>query len=175
MSSFKRTVKGSSSQSSAFIPSTGSIDPSFRSGFKPWVHNGLGIVSSGHKQFDEINGGGLVCGTIVCIELDSFTSYGETLVNYGLIEAISHQQPVLLINIDEVSVNRIISSLPLNRTVRGSDDDDNTNSERSYQREKVNDNSKQLKIAWQYGKYLSSNCAEGTCSVMMSWDLRQLY
>jgi len=38
----------------------------------------------------------------------------------------------------------------------------------------VNDNSKQLKIAWQYGKYLSSNCAEGTCSAM-SWDLLQLY
>lgn len=171
MSSFKRTVKGSS-QPFTSAPSTGTRDPSSRAGVKPWIHNGLGIVSSGHKQFDEINGGGFVCGTIVCIELDSFTCYGETLVNYGLIEAISHQQPVLLINIDEVSVNRIISSLPLNRTLRGSDDDD-TDTERSYQREKRNDNSSQLKIAWQYGKYLSSNYAEGVGNVM-SWDLLQL-
>lgn len=163
MSSFKRTVKGGISPPSASVPSTGSRDPSSRAGSKPWVHNGLGIVSSGHKQFDEVNGGGFVCGTIVCIELDSFTCYGETLVNYGLIEAISHQQPVLLINIDEVSVSRIISSLPLNRTVRGSDDDDDTDAERSYQREKANQNSSQLKIAWQYGKYLSSDSTEGTC------------
>jgi len=161
MSSFKRTVKGIHNDDTATQPSsvtlTGSRVLSSRTGVKPWIHNGLGIVSSGHKQFDDINGGGLVCGTIVCIELDSFTCYGETLVNYGLIEAISHQQPVLLINIDTASVSKIITSLPSNRTVRGDDDD----AERSYQREKLNDNSSQLKIAWQYGKYLSSKRADG--------------
>lgn len=117
MSSFKRTCKSQSKVG------TTSQDVS---GVKPSVNTGLGIVSSGNKQLDDLIGGGIALGTITLLETDSFTAYGETLLLYGLSESLSHFQPTLLINED--AAIRLTSSLPYNQTIGNLIDNENASS-----------------------------------------------
>ena len=131
MSSFKRTIKTTSS-----ILSSDSTEKQAEninelsipiSGIKPWIHNNLGIISSGNKQLDDLIGGGIVLGTLTCIEIDHLTTYGDSLINYYLIESISHQHNTLIINENEKSISKIIGSLPYNRTI-GSENSNNLDS-----------------------------------------------
>ena len=39
-------------------------------GLKPSVHNSLGLVSTGNKEFDELLGGGMNLGTMVLVNGD---------------------------------------------------------------------------------------------------------
>jgi predicted ATP-dependent serine protease len=157
MSSFKRAVK----PAAVSVVSTGQDAPEVSSssvrdvpitGVKPWVSTGLGIVSTGNKQLDDLVGGGSALGTLTLIESDGFSNYGETLLLYNLAEGASHQHPFLLIAEDSVEAERLISALPCNQTV-GSAGANDVAPVVSVTGEDSN-NSNKLTIAWQYSKYL---------------------
>jgi elongator complex protein 4 len=160
MSSFKRKIKNDSSSSER-------VEEVKISGVKPWIHNGLGILSSGHRELDEIIGGGIPVGTINLYLNDNFSNYGETLASYNIAEALSHSHHVLLISPYSWTVDSILNNLPKNLSAAKlyqemeveeldgkvneiSKDDGNSN---------ITKNSSStdfgLKIAWQYEKYLS--------------------
>lgn len=157
MSSFKRSTK-----STVVIPPGGESEPSFTahkqdfplSGSKPWVSSGLGIVSTGNKQLDELIGGGNALGTLTILECDGFSNYGETMMLYNLAEAVSHKHSVMLLAEDENEASRIISTLPYNQTI-GATDPVHA-SDNMYHDESLTDNSSHLTIAWQYSKYMKS-------------------
>jgi hypothetical protein len=157
MSSFKRAVKPSATsvvnagQDTAHLSSPLVQDIPV-AGVKPWVSTGLGIVSTGNKQLDDLVGGGCALGTLTLIESDGFSNYGETLLLYNLAEGASHQHPFLLIAEDAVEAERLISALPYNQTVGSTGESEvavvvSATGEDS-------DSSNKLTIAWQYSKYL---------------------
>ena len=115
-------------------------------GVKPWVNTGLGIVSSGNKQLDELIGGGCALGTMTFVESDSFSNYGETLALYSLAESISHKHSVLLVSEDNIEAERLMAALPYNQTI------DRAGNAAIVEKADAN----KLTIAWQYGKYIKS-------------------
>lgn len=140
MSSFRRVSSSSSKESNS--------DPSYRiPGVKSWIHNGLGLVSTGNKQLDEIMGGGLALGTSLMIETESYSNYGETLMLYSLSESISVQHDTFLVCSTEREAQRLLSLLPYNMTVGGVNEVEAV----SPQEKKA-----ELNIAWQYGKYINN-------------------
>ena len=140
MSSFKRAIPSSSKDSIA-------TDPNYRiPGVKSWIHNGLGLVSSGNKQLDEHLGGGVALGTSVLIETESYSNYGETLWIYSLCESISVQHNTFLVCSSEREAQRILSLLPYNLTLGGGNETEGTT---------VQDKKAELSIAWQYAKYIT--------------------
>jgi predicted ATP-dependent serine protease len=153
MSSFRRiTTKNSTEDKSNDVPVGFKIP-----GVKSWINNGLGLVSLGNKQVDELLGGGLVLGTVFLIETDSFSNYGETLFLYSLSESISMQHETLLVSLSTEESTRLIALLPYNQTY-GVKNDKNvfeiqTNNEKVISPTSVEIN-KGLNIAWQYAKYL---------------------
>jgi len=86
-------------------------------GLKPSVYNSLGLVSSGHTQLDELLGGGLQLGTAILIGSDLHSNYADTLLSYGLAEALSMRQPCLLLTADLRAQQELLASLPFNRTI----------------------------------------------------------
>lgn len=156
MSSFKRAVKAPTDGSTAAFGQNSSLPDSFDSNFvvtgvKPWVNTGLGIVSSGNKQLDELIGGGSALGTVTLIESDGFSNYGETLALYALAESISHKHPVLILSEDKHDSERIMTVLPYNQTIGSSG-----NNMENIQRREEEAEANKLTIAWQYGKYIKS-------------------
>jgi hypothetical protein len=157
MSSFKRAVKPAAvpvpgpGQEVAESSSPAPLREAPITGAKPWVSTGLGIVSTGNKQLDDLVGGGTALGTLALIESDCFSNYGETLLLYNLAEAASHQQPILLIAEDNVEAERLITALPYNQTVGSSGANDVAHAENS-----GGDDTNKLTIAWQYSKYLKN-------------------
>ncbi len=153
MSSFRRINNKSNSDDKSNDVPVGFKIP----GVKSWINNGLGLVSLGNKQVDELLGGGLVLGTALLIETDSFSNYGETLFLYSLSESISMQHDTLLVSLTIEDSTRLISLLPYNQTC-GVKTDQNvvgiqTNIEKAVVPSTVELN-KGLNIAWQYAKYL---------------------
>lgn len=185
MSSFKRKVKttetpaASATLQAADAPSTpiatGSADtsrlPSVTSsmvtiapisGVKPWIHTGLGMVSSGHRELDDMLHGGFPAGSIVTYYLDNYSNYTETLMGYSIAEGMSHGQRCLICSFDENALDRIFETLPFNlsydkihnnrhlSTSAGSSASEDA-SRASSSAETAEHG---LKIAWQYEKYL---------------------
>jgi elongator complex protein 4 len=163
MSSFKRKVKvtdtgnvskgtvsnegAQESQKNVEIPELVSVDIT---GIKPWIHNGQSIVSTGHRQLDELIGGGIPLGTINLYLLESCSTYGQTLVNYNIAESVSHNHTTLLIYNDGFEAESLLKSIPYNGTIgsaanQGETEEDNEAAEKA---------DHGLKIAWQYEKYL---------------------
>ncbi len=146
MSSFKKTVKSSLPGERTLSEPVSKI-----SGVKSWINNGLGLVSVGNKQLDELFGGGLALGTVLLIETESYSNHGETLYIYSLSESISMQHDTVLVcGSDEA--NRIISTLPYNQTIGGVA----PNNADAKREERLQEQKKELSIAWQYGKYLGN-------------------
>jgi elongator complex protein 4 len=139
MSSFRRAVSNSSSKSSTDL--------------KSWI-NGQYLVSSGHRQLDEILGGGIALGTMVLIEEDVHTRYGETLLSYSLAESISQGHCCILCGTD---VQRLCDKLPYNSTRSGNEAEGNQITSQKDQKEGVKEEEGALRIAWQYGKYLNAS------------------
>lgn len=115
MSSFKRTIKSTNNSNQSH--NIHNVDEIPITGIKPWIHNGLGIISIGNKQLDDLIGGGIVLGTVTCIEIDHLTTYGDSLISCYLAESICHQHNALIINENESSVSKIIESLPYNKNI----------------------------------------------------------
>ena len=84
MSSSFRRKEGESGNSSNTAPNL-----SETKGWKPSVNNSLGMVSCGHKQLDDLLGGGLNLGTIMMINSDIHSNHADTLINYIIAESLS--------------------------------------------------------------------------------------
>ena len=121
---------------------------------KPSIHNALGYISSGHKQLDELLGGGLQLGSIFLLGVDTFSNHGDVLLSYGIAESLSMGQDTLVLAADRCQADSIISLLPYNRTI-GSKLNDGVKIENHSQGEKSTiKNEEKLNVAWQYGKYI---------------------
>jgi hypothetical protein len=135
MSSFKKASKGNAVESTSRIQ-----------GVKPWI-NGQYLVSCGNRELDTILGGGLALGTSYTIIEDLLSSFGETLLYYSIAESLSQGHRTLIVCKDPEDASRILSNLPYNM---------NNKLNQPIIPENEDQNLKQhLKIAWQYGKYLS--------------------
>lgn len=128
------------------------------SGVKKWI-GGRFIVSSGTREFDELLGGGISLGSLTLLQSDNFTDYANTFISYQMAEALSMEHKVILIT-DTVDIINQIQKLPYNinlgamsKVNSSSSDVGNSNSV-----SKSNDCnlSENLKIAWQYEKYINN-------------------
>lgn len=146
------------------------------SGVKPWLNGGY-LVSTGNRALDDLVGGGQALGTMLMIESDDLSCYGETILNYGIAQALSSGHDVLVMTDYFSSPESVSSTLPYNQNIgRGltstescqmaqSDDGDKTwedsdtpvpsspGSSETNLRSGANTESG-LKIAWQYEKYM---------------------
>lgn len=184
MSSFRRKVKApetpveiteTNSSSSTLTPSTPSLDLNAsssepaQSGWKPWIFTGQGIVSSGHRELDELLGGGIPLSTLSLYEIENTSNYGKIIAAYSIAESLSHGHEVLLLGPSKKSINDMISLLPRNMKVERDpsssssstiDEDVEEKSMKSLSDSSVLDEDEKnkeendLKIAWQYKKYI---------------------
>lgn len=116
------------------------------SGCKAWVNTGLGIVSSGSRDLDELLGGGVPLGSTVLYQTDSYSTYAHSLLAYHCAESLSHQHQTAVLTWSKEAHQKFVESLPSNRNL----DPDLPPSEEA---EKKKEGSG-LTIAWQYDKYL---------------------
>lgn len=121
--------------------------PARMQGVKPWI-NGQYLVSSGHKELDEILGGGIALGSTCILHEDKYSNYAETLVHYSVAESISQGHKTLIICRNRDEARELMSSLPFNMN-KGAISLSSKPEESSAEERKQH-----LKIAWQYGKYI---------------------
>jgi elongator complex protein 4 len=192
MSSFKRKVKAAPSSSGAdsiavaeggggsngdqTISSITTANNNFSSfhsvtpitGWKPWVHTGLGIISSGHRQLDDLIGGGIPLGTMSLYLTENYSAFGQTLFAYNVAEGLSHGHDNLIIVDNGHEAEKLLRMLPLNLNLEKIEPSVNNNvvatasfpissteSRDEANNQKENQQGYGLKIAWQYEKYLS--------------------
>jgi hypothetical protein len=103
---------------------------------KPWINCGLGLVSSGNKQFDDIigeqasftmlacvrhwfTGGGYALGTVTLIAADRHSNFAESLCSYALAEGLSAGHDCLCLFPQREFVQQTLSKLPFNLTYSG--------------------------------------------------------
>ena len=153
------------------------------SGVKPWL-NASYLVSTGNRNLDDLIGGGQGLGTIMMIESDCISNYGESILSYGVAQALSSGHKVLVLTDSSQSPESLVSILPYNQNVGKSiansfpqeilKCDEIVNGEIGTVTTPNLDNDRStipvilkrpdesgLKIAWQYKKYV----VEGTLSV----------
>jgi hypothetical protein len=135
--------------------------------------NGKFIASSGHRELDEILGGGHTLGTAMLIEEDLHGKHGSTLLSYELAESISLGFETIILSIDHQACTEVTKYIPYNLHI----DDDKSGPTGDTQKPATNSplasttnpaassansshNSSKtgeqhdLNIAWQYQKYL---------------------
>ena len=86
------------------------------SGVKPWI-NGNYLVSTGNRNLDDLIGGGQGLGTLLMIESDSFSNYGESIISYGVAQALSSGHKVLVLTDSVLNPETLASMLPYNLNV----------------------------------------------------------
>ena len=131
-------------------------------GWKPSVNNSLGLVSSGHKELDDLLGGGLNLGTIMMVNSDIHSNHADTLLSYMMAESLSMGHGTLFVTSDEASGGEtLLGSLPFNRTLNStiSKIEENQAEDR-----KEEDAKSHLKVAWQYAKYIKSSSSKTSSS-----------
>ncbi len=143
-------------------------------GWKPWVHTSFGIISSGHRQLDELVGGGIPLGTSTLYLTENYSAFGQTLFAYNLAEGLSHGHENLVVVNNGHEAEKLLRILPLNLnldkitsnnavTVVQNFECEEPKTEKLSSSENLHSATKgqsdfNLKIAWQYEKYLSE-CA----------------
>lgn len=132
-------------------------------GVKPWLNCGLGLVSSGNRQLDEIIGGGIALGTVTMMSVDTFSNYGDTLVSYSIAESVGIGHETLLIATDELELSTRLESLPLNLNYSStstnnssSGNNDSKGGDLNKDKQELQSKLSELTIAWQYGKYIGT-------------------
>lgn len=115
-------------------------------GVKPWI-NGQNLVSSGHKELDDIIGGGYALGSTCIFHEDIYSNYANTLLRYSIAESLSQGHKTLIICRNRQEATELIGSLPFNMN-KGAI------SLNVRPDESAEDRKQHLKIAWQYGKYI---------------------
>lgn len=144
------------------------------SGVKPWINGGY-LVSTGIRALDDLVGGGQGLGTVLTIESDSISSYGETILSYGIAQALSSGHRVLVITDSISSTEEISACLPYNQNFPAEPEDTKLLPPSKHEETVCNDEGASildpaenvisvgdiamkretgLKIAWQYEKYL---------------------
>lgn len=171
MSSFRRKTPSPAGAAAYGAPGAGStpsaVTPAPRrqlSGTKPFL-NGQTLLSSGLAQLDAILGGGLLLGTLVLLEtprsdagaasvalMDDVHRYfvGEGVVSGQCAMLVAqdaagfaqHQLPLEL-SLAQKQVKQQLASLDM--------------SSKQQQQQKIEPDDAKLTIAWQYGKYLSTD------------------
>lgn len=145
------------------------------SGIKPWINGGY-LVSTGIRALDDLVGGGQGLGTVFAIESDSISSYGETILSYGIAQALSSSHRVLVITDCISSSEEISASLPYNQNFPAEAEDAKVLPPSKHKETTCTDEvaplsdpaensisggdivlrtETGLKIAWQYEKYVS--------------------
>ena len=142
------------------------------------------MVSSGHRELDVVLGGGVALGGVLGLEDDSMSNIVDSLLLYSTAEGVSHKQHCLLLSCKSTDdVQQFIQRLPMNLNV---DDYDNTNDvvandnnndnndDKKVKGEELDDDDTNdtneddrytkddLKIAWQYKKYIDQNSKTST-------------
>ena len=153
------------------------------SGVKPWL-NASYLVSTGNRNLDDLIGGGQGLGTIMMIESDCISNYGESILSYGVAQALSSGHKVLVLTDSSQSPESLVSMLPYNQNVgksiansfpkKISNHDEIVSGQIGPVTTSNSDNDRStvpvilsrpdefgLKIAWQYEKYV----VEGTSSI----------
>jgi hypothetical protein len=175
MSSFKRKIKKETvekqeditaqvvaNQENPYESSTTSVTIEI-SGTKPCIHNGQCIVSSGHRQLDDLISGGIPVGTLNMYSYDEVSTYCQTLLSYNVAESLSHDHHTLLILRDSNEADMFLKAVPynskigkeVNEDVEGTADNTSLQEKEKDSGEVSNGGDWGLKIAWQYSKYLS--------------------
>ena len=169
MSSFKRKVKNPTADvseatsnqdgpDSTASPSSSMVTVAPVSGVKPWIHTGLGMVSSGHRELDDMLHGGFAAGSIVTYYSDEYSNYSETLMAYSLAEGLSHGHKTLICGCEESQFESLLQNVPFNLSF-----DKIHAKDPSPAPETAKDTQDHgLKIAWQYEKYLVKNAGQNT-------------
>lgn len=133
-------------------------------GWKPWVHTGLGVISSGHRQLDDLLGGGVPLGTTSLYLTENYSAFGQTLFAYNIAEGVSHGHENLIIVDNGHEAEKMLRLLPLNLNVEKIDPSLSSSAATTTTPDEITDKDSAtkssesgfgLKIAWQYEKYLS--------------------
>ena len=124
-------------------------------GTKPWL-NGVRLVSTGLAQLDQFLGGGLPLGSLVLIEEDQNAVHAQTLMQYFVSQGIACGHRVCIAGGDGLQgFQEFVNTLPANVSTSGRSSSQTENSQQKM--ESTQDPSSELKIAWQYKKYMGSD------------------
>ncbi|KAG0036855.1 Elongator subunit elp4 [Podila clonocystis] len=147
MSSFKKRVP--------------SAQASLPAGCRLSAYNGQVLISTGVPSLDDILGGGLPVGTILLIQEDRQTSYGQLLLKYFLRQGIVAGDKCVVVSGDE-SPEAIVRSLMgiageeslAGQVQQGVDNRDDDEDSKNRKKKGVNDDEDsdqdRLTIAWRY-------------------------
>jgi elongator complex protein 4 len=144
MSSFKRNAKKADELIHRSIP-----------GVKPWLNCGLGIISSGNRELDDLIGGGVPLGTITFIATDVISNYGQTFLSYFIAEGISVGHSVLVLTFEDTNLEKLMTNLPSNQHMSSSSTSTSTTTSKRTEEEKASLD--ELKLAASYKKYIGNN------------------
>ncbi|KAF9162346.1 Elongator subunit elp4 [Actinomortierella ambigua] len=139
MSSFKKRVP-----SAVVLPA----------GCRLSAYNGQVLISTGVPSLDDILGGGLPLGTILLIQEDRQTSYGQLLLKYFLRQGIVAGDKCAVVSGDESpeaivrSLMGIVGEESDPGLTAGDDDDDDDDAKKK--KSGPGDNDDKLTIAWRY-------------------------
>lgn len=86
------------------------------SGVKPWLNGGY-LVSTGNRALDDLLGGGQALGTLLMVESDDLSCYGETILKYGIAQALSSGHDVLVMTDYFSSPESVSATLPYNQNI----------------------------------------------------------
>eukprot|EP01138_Halocafeteria_seosinensis_P003199 gb/GECG01003273.1/.p1 GENE.gb/GECG01003273.1/~~gb/GECG01003273.1/.p1 ORF type:complete len:521 (+),score=73.46 gb/GECG01003273.1/:1-1563(+) len=142
-------------------------------GTKPWI-NGVRLVSSGLAQLDQYLGGGLPLGSLILIEEDQNAVHATTLAQYFVSQGIASGHRVRIVGGDGLQgFQQFTNTLPANVSTRPQQDSSESDKRLTNEsnppvhltdddkddgaKEQGEPQSSDLKIAWQYRKYLSND------------------
>lgn len=128
-------------------------------GTKPSVFNGQVLISSGLQELDQIFGGGLAIGSLVCIKEDKLSQYNRLLLQYFISEGISQGHVVCSVTTN-TNEKKFIQELPLNYTVYRQNNQNEPDEEEEKER-----SSNELKIAWRYKEFVDKKIQEKKYSI----------
>lgn len=147
MSSFKKRVP--------------SAQASLPAGCRLSAYNGQVLISTGVPSLDDILGGGLPVGTILLIQEDRQTSYGQLLLKYFLRQGIVAGDKCVVVSGDESpeAIVRSLMGIAGEESLAGQvqqgvdnrdDDEDSKNRKKKGANDDEDSDQDRLTIAWRY-------------------------